>query len=198
MFFWISVLIGLVLAFVSVRKGFFETIVLFFNTTLSVYVAVFLTPYVVTAIPAAMEIPGGLIATSFLLFFVSFLILFGISFVLFTGECRVPFPRVFDVICSSFLGFGTGFLTSSYLLLMLSLIPVPRLSQAIQHARTDANHDFVCYACDQVQSLIRAPGSSQSAEVMLTWLKESVESHQNQHDNRPADANDSLAASASL
>ena len=46
MVFWIAILVGVLFAWLGVRLGFYETWILCFNVIVSIYVAIFLAPFV--------------------------------------------------------------------------------------------------------------------------------------------------------
>ena len=59
MVFWLAVLVGALFAWIAVQIGFYATWIMFFNLVLSAYVGMFLTPVVITMVPAATETPYG-------------------------------------------------------------------------------------------------------------------------------------------
>ncbi len=48
MIFWLAVLVGGLFAWIAVQIGFYAAWIMFFNLLLSAYVAIFLTPVLVT------------------------------------------------------------------------------------------------------------------------------------------------------
>ena len=125
MMFWIAILAGALFVWLAVRIGFYETWVLFFNVVVSMYVSVFLTPLLAQLVPAA----GGASSYHTALCLIAlagggFALLQGLSFVFFTGQFHIPFPRVFDVFFSGILGFVVGFLVLSFVALAVTTTPL--------------------------------------------------------------------------
>lgn len=125
MTFWIAILAGALFVWLATRMGFYETWVLFVNTVVSIYVSVFLAPILRELVPA----PGGdssyhIALCLILLAGGCFALLQGLSYVFLTGQFKIPFPRVFDIVLSGVLGFATGFLMLSFLALVLTTTPL--------------------------------------------------------------------------
>lgn len=125
MMFWIAILGGALFVWLAVRVGFYETWVLLFNVAISMYVSVFLAPLLVELAPP----PGGAASYHVALCLAvlaggCFALLQGLSFVFLTGQYHIPFPRVFDVVLSGVLGFAAGFLTLSFIALVLTMTPL--------------------------------------------------------------------------
>ena len=168
MVFWTAVFIGLVTAYLGVRKGFFETLVLSVNLCLAVYLSVFLTPVIATIIPAATDLPGGVALTAGLLAIGGFLLLHTVSWLLFTAEFKVPFPKVFDVLISGGIGFLTGFLAASFIAMILTL--VPQVQGLLRDGEMTFNRTCVCNACDRIHALVRGSHEDYDSDRMLRWL----------------------------
>ena len=152
MMFWIAILAGALFIWLAVRMGFYETWVLFFNIVVSIYVSVFLTPILAEFAPA----PTGASSYHTALCMIvlaggCFALLQGLSFVFLTGQYHIPFPRVFDVVFSGVLGFVTGFLTLSFVALVLTTTPLaesqdrrrPRVEPAIPTGKSCMPHSLL-------------------------------------------------------
>ncbi len=59
MVFWTGILVGGLFVWLAVRMGFYETWAMLFNVVVAVYAAVFLTPVIVSKIPAAGDTAYG-------------------------------------------------------------------------------------------------------------------------------------------
>ena len=174
MMFWITLLLSLLFAYIGARRGFYEMLVFAFNLGLSVYLGLFLTPCLVTTIPATLDIPGGLPLTLLLLSLMIFLILFGVSFLLFTGQFTVPFPKILDVLASSLIGFLSGFFLISFLCLILTMIPTPQVPDTLNGIDMGSNRGMLRIVCDSIHALV-GKKNDYSTDTVIHWLQEKAE-----------------------
>jgi hypothetical protein len=194
MMFWIAILAGALFVWLAVRLGFYETWVLFFNIAVSIYVSVFVTPILAEFAPA----PAGASSYHTALCMIAlaggcFALLQGLSFVFLTGQFHIPFPRVFDVVFSGVLGFVTGFLTLSFLALVLTTTPlaghkivgVLGLSQQSQPA------NLVCLTrcCDLIHFFAGSDASDATPQAALQQLLQRNTAHPSPRSKTP-DANE--------
>ena len=165
MVFWLSILAGGLFAWLAIKIGFYDMWAILFNIVISVYVAVFLTPVILDIIPAAGETSYGNAMTLAATSIGTFLILHGISYILLTGQFRVPFPRVFDILFTGMLGFLAGVLISSFAALMVTATPISRnrfVSEVgFNRQSQQANISYICWWCDLVNSIV----SSSDTEI---------------------------------
>ena len=114
MFFWITVISGVLVALLGLKLGWFESAALFFNLLIGIYVGVFATPLVAELIPAALEIPYGITCLALLVGLVVFGCLQTITYLFITGQFSVSFPKILDLSGGGLCGFLAGFLLMSY------------------------------------------------------------------------------------
>ena len=174
MTFWIAILVGLVVAFIASRRGLYEAVVLGFNLNLSIYLALFLTPTLISNIPTAVDIPGGLSLTILLVFAICFGALCVVSFFLFTGQFSVPLAKVLDLLGGATVGAWTGFLGGSFLIVILTLTPIPGAPQWVQALEVTPNTQVLCSACDTTHRAIGADKTYKTA-ALLVWLDEKAQ-----------------------
>ena len=176
MVFWIGILFGCLFVWLAVKKGFYETWILLFNIIIAVYLAVFLGPVIAKIVPVArgsaynnalcMIIPGvG-----------AFLIFYGISSMLFTGQFSVPFTKTIDTCVAGFFGFLAGLLVWCFLSLLICITPISQntfvseLDFASGFKQTGA--PYIEWWCDIVNSMVASKDSDvTSGEVISTLLK---------------------------
>ncbi len=122
-----SVIVGIALAVICVRKGFFPTWAIVFNVMVAVYAAVMLAPYWVGLISdqgAASDfryhIVAAMVATAGMIFAV--LQIIATTFI--TGTYMVSFPKLFDYVASATIGFLGGKIVASFLILILCITPL--------------------------------------------------------------------------
>ncbi len=171
MAFWIATAMGLILGVFYSRKGLYEALILAFNLILSIYLALYLMPTLLTQAPSATDIPGGFSLAILILFALCFGILFAVSFVLFTGQFRVPLARILDCLGGGFAGFFSGFGATSFVLMVLTLTPMPGVPRFIQNMEVGANTRLVCSACDGLHRWIGADRLYRTEELLL-WLNQ--------------------------
>lgn len=176
MAFWMTVLISLGVALLYSRRGLYEGLVLAFNLNLSVYLALYLTPTLVTRVPTATDIPGGLSLAVLLLFSLCLGILCVVSFFLFTGQYSVRLARVLDWLGGGIAGGFTGFLGASFFILILTLTPMPGVPQWLQDMDVTTNAQIVCSTSDTTHRSIGA--DSFEASELLAWLREKAQETQ--------------------
>ncbi len=174
MAFWIAIAVGLILGFVYSRKGLYEAIILVFNLIFSMYLALYLTPTLLAQAPASTDIPGGLPLAILILFALFFGVLYGVSFVLFTGQFTVPLVRILDCLGGGFSGFLAGFSVASFVLLVLTLAPIPEIPAYVQSMEVTAITQIVCSACDGLNRWIGADKQYRTRDL-LAWLGEKAQ-----------------------
>jgi hypothetical protein len=183
MMFWIAILAGVLFVWLAVRVGFYETWVLFFNIVIAIYVSVFLAPLLAELAPA----PSGAASYHVALCMTvlaggCFALLQGLSFVFLTGQYHIPFPRVFDIVLSGVLGFAAGFLTLSFVALVLTMTPLAEnkiagifgLSKASPSHTTVGNPNLACITrcCDLIHSCAGFHDAGNTTEAAIQKLLE--------------------------
>ncbi len=189
MWFWLTVLAGLACTALGIKFGFFETMALFFNALVAVFMAIFVTPYLLHIIPQAADFPAGVVFTALVVGVGIFVLLLGLSFFLITGQFRVPFPKVLDVIGAGGLGFLLGVLAISFALVLLSGTPLPILGNLAVDDALAPNMRYLCWWNDGIHRLVRRPTQSvqePTRQAMTTLLDLARRESQ---PPRPADPN---------
>ncbi len=198
MVFWIAVLVGALFVWLAVRTGFYETWVLLFNITISIYVSIYLAPVVISFTSGAGGRSWGTALSMLVLAGGCFAILHGLSYVFLTGQFSIPFPRLFDVLFSGVLGFAAGFLILSFAALVLATTPmaehkiVSTLGLSPQSQR--ANITCIAWFCDAVHSFAGFEGGRTTRAAVQHLLEESR--LKADADRPPTDANEPSAAAA--
>ena len=177
MVFWTGILFGFLFVWLAVKKGFYETWVLLFNTVIAVYSAVFLGPVIANIVPVARGSAYNNALCMIIPAIGAFLILYGISFTLFTGQFSIPFSKTIDTCVAGFFGFLTGLLVWFFLSLLISITPISQhtfvsdLDFAGEFKQTGA--PYISLWCDRIHSIVGSKNSDvTSAEVINTLLKD--------------------------
>ncbi len=123
MLFWAGIIIALFFAWFTIKMGFYETWTLLFNLVISLYLAIFGGTAIgdsglLSGLPFGKVIAVAAVGVGV------FLILQFISFLFFTSQFNVTVPRIFDIVGAGFLGFWSGLLIWSFLILLLLATPI--------------------------------------------------------------------------
>ncbi|MHC4084533.1 MAG: CvpA family protein [Planctomycetota bacterium] len=176
MVFWIGILCGCLFVWLAVKKGFYETWILLFNIIIAVYLAVFLGPVIANIVPIAPKSAYNNALSMMIPGVGGFLILYGISSTLFTGQFSVPFTKTIDTCVSGFFGFLAGLLVWCFLSLLICITPIAQntfvseLDFAGGFKQTGA--PYVSWWCNRVHSITASKNSDvTSGEVISTLLK---------------------------
>jgi len=169
MFFWLAVLMGALLAVLAVRIGFYEMTAVFINLLVAVYLSLFLTPALVSVIPAATDIPGGGILMAIALAIGTFLILHWLCFALLTGQFKVTFPKLLDGLLAGGLGFLAGFLIVAFITTLIAITPLTKTMPLISDNDLQVHQSYVGWWCDCIHGLV---GSTTSAHPTQDRLEE--------------------------
>jgi hypothetical protein len=178
MIFWAGILVGGLFVWVAIKIGFYETLALLFNIVISIYVAIFLAPIIKDIVPEASDMPCcealALVAISG----GTFLILYGITYIFLTGQFKVTFPKVFDILFAGLLGFITGFLVLSFAALVITATPISqnRFVSTIGFNRQSqqTNLSNICWWCDIVHSIVSTPDEQTTCEANINLLLDSA------------------------
>ncbi|UCG57911.1 MAG: CvpA family protein [Phycisphaerales bacterium] len=206
MVFWLGILVGGLFAWLAVRIGFYETWALLINIVAAVYVAIF------SAQPAMDFVPGaGAIRCGSALMLVAiaggtFLILHGISYTFLTGQFKVSFPQVFDIVFAGVLGFFGGFLVLSFMAFVLSITPIAQNKYIRQmgfgRESQQSNMSAMCWVCDKVSGVVSSESYRVRCEQILDELasraqpKEPPGAIEQYEPNSPATSDDGMPPAA--
>lgn len=161
MVFWIAVLVGALFAWIAVQIGFYATWILLFNLGLSIYMAIFLTPVVISNIPAVTAIPYyGYALTLVSIAIASLFVTYGTCYACLSGRLQFEFPKVFDRPVAGVLGFLTGFLAGSFVAFVFGLTPLAQLdfckTFGFDAPAQKTNIGYMCWWCDRFNSWVSA------------------------------------------
>ena len=199
MVFWIGILVGGLFAWFAIRMGFYETWVMLFNIVISVYLGVFLGP-IIANIVAVADAPYSNVLAILAIAIASFLILYGISYIFFTSQFNIPFPKVFDILVAGFLGFLAGFLVWSFVSFLVCITPISQntfvkeIGFGSQFERT--NVPYISWWCNLVNKVVSRQDSEDSTKEAISGLRKSVrkktpDKTDNQAEqSKPAEPND--------
>jgi hypothetical protein len=99
----------------------------------------------------------------------SFLILYGITYILFTSQFQVPFPKIFDILFAGLLGFFGGFLILSFAALIIFLTPFGKYA-AINKESVKNNMESAYWLFDGIHSMVRWPQNELESNDVIEQL----------------------------
>ncbi|MBN1804382.1 MAG: CvpA family protein [Sedimentisphaerales bacterium] len=170
MVFWLGILSGGIFVWFAIKIGFYEIWVMLFNIVISIYVAIFLTPLVLDIVPGADDIPCCNAFALAVLGGGTFLILYGITYVFLTGQFKVAFPKLFEILFTGILGFLAGFLVLSFAAFVITITPISqnRFVKQIGFTRESqqTNISYMCVWCDLVNSIVSSDTKITSKEAI--------------------------------
>jgi len=195
MVFWTAVLIGGLFVWLAVRVGFYEIWGLLFSSVLSIYVAIFLAPIVAGFATGEGSLSGystalGLIALAG----GCFALLYGLSYVFLTGQFRISFPEILDILLAGGLGFLTGFLISSFATVVLTTTPLAEHKLAGELGLTpdaqQSNIACLAWCCDRVHAFVGGDTEGSATELAIGKLWKQSASPDSQPDAGPGDGSE--------
>ncbi len=173
MLFWIAILTGALFVWLAVRMGFYEMWALLFNLIVSIYVSIFLAPLVAESVPMPGSASWCLALSMLVLAGGCFALLHGLSWVFLTGQFKIRFPNLFDVVFSGALGFVAGFLILSFAALIVSTTPLvqSKIVSTLGMSRKDqqANVAGIAYCCDLIHRVVGF-GDDSATQAAITKL----------------------------
>jgi hypothetical protein len=173
MVFWAGILVAACFAYFTSKMGFYQTWAMVFNIVISVYVAIFLTPVIADAIPAATDTAYGYALILLAIVIGMLVTLQGITYAL-TGQFSVTFPKIFNSVGGGILGFLAGFLVWSFVAVAVSTTPVStsNIGQTIGFGSKieQTNVPYISWWCNLVNTIAASKDSNAPQEVINTLL----------------------------
>jgi len=165
-----GILAGGILTWYAIKIGFYETWAALFNIVIAIYVALFLAKPIEDFLPQdAINIPCSRALTLTVIAGGAFLILHGITYISFTSQFKVTFPKIFDVLFAGLLGFFGGFLLLSFAALIISLTPVGTYTD-INDGSVQYNMSSSYWLFDGIHSIVSTPDNKITTEKVIEEL----------------------------
>lgn len=166
-----GILVGGLCAWFAIKIGFYETWAMLFNIVVAIYISLFLARPIVNFLPEETgDIPCCEALTVLIVAVGSFLILHGITYILFTSQFSVNFPKIFDILFAGLLGFFGGFILLSFAALIICLTPFGKYA-AINKESVNSNMKSTYWLLDGIHSIVSgADNKLQSSEVIEQLL----------------------------
>lgn len=165
-----GILAGGFCIWLAVKIGFYETWAMLFNIVIAIYVALFLAGPIVNFLPQdAVNIPYRLALTLIIIAVGTFLILHGITYILFTSQFKVVFPKIFDILFAGLLGFFGGFLLLSFVALIIFLTPFGAYA-GMDDASVQYNFSSAYWLFDGIHWAVSGPDNEITTEKVIEQL----------------------------
>lgn len=165
-----GILAGGFCVWLAVKIGFYETWATLFNIVIAIYIALFLARPVVNYLPEdAVNIPCRLALTLTILAVGTFLIQHGITYILFTSQFKVTFPKIFDILFAGLLGFFGGFLLLSFVALIIFLTPFGAYT-GVNDTSVEYNISSAYWLFDAIHSIVSPPDNEITTEKVIEQL----------------------------
>lgn len=125
MTFWLIVLFAAACAALGFkRRDFYRMWAIVFNVSIAIYTSIMLSPWIISMIPTGTSgLQYQKVACIVCIAVLVFGLLQAITVNFITTDFEITFPKLFDTIGSSVLGFVGGWVICSFLLLMISIMP---------------------------------------------------------------------------
>ena len=169
-----GILVGGICVWYAIKIGFYETWAILLNVVIAIYIALFLARPIVNFLP---EETGSIPCCDAIVLLIvaagSFLILYGITYILFTSQFSVPFPKIFDILFAGIVGFFGGFLVLSFAALIIFLTPFGKYA-AIDKESVKNNMNSAYWLFDGIHSIVSWPQNElKSCDVIEQLLDKS-------------------------
>ena len=167
-----GILAGGLCIWYAIRIGFYETWAMLFNIVIAIYIALFLTQPIVNILTnqtKTSNIPCCDALTLIVLAIGAFLILQGITYVLFTSQFKVTFPGIFDILFAGLLGFIGGFLILSFAVLIIFLTPFGAYA-GIEDDSVEYNMSNAYWLFDGIHSIVSSPENEKTSKIVIEEL----------------------------
>ena len=122
----IAVLIGCVSAVIGIKKGFFAVWPVFFNILIAIYIGIMLTPTIVGLAPEIEESGYYGACCVACIAILVFAVLQAVVTIFFSRMYEAASPEILDRIGSAVLGFLSGYLVCSFVVLLIFITPFAR------------------------------------------------------------------------
>ena len=200
MAFWTGIAIGAAFAWYAIKTGFYEVWATLFNLVISIYLSIFLKPVVADFVPMAGDSPYTTAIIVIATATAAFLILQGISYIFFTGQFSVSFPKMLDILGSGVVGFLAGYLVWNFAAFLIFTTPISEndfvKELGFNGQFKQVNFAYISWWCNHVNKVVSTKDSEyQTAEKAISELlkssnKKTVKSTGPAEPNSPAEPNE--------
>lgn len=198
MIFWLGIIVAAIFAYMAVKLGFFMSWSILFNIVISVYLAIYLGPLIITYIPGAGDTPYanilGMVSVGLASFFIQHLI----AYTYITGPFAVSFPRILDNLGAMTVGFLSGFMLWSFVSLIVCVMPISKVKFLDDLGLGPETHQstvaYVTWWCDKINRFVAIEYDPEATSKAITELI----GEQKDKTDDPNDPNDPNAVMSNL
>jgi hypothetical protein len=154
----------------AIKIGFYETWAMLFNIVIAIFTALFLAGPIINFLPEdAINIPGRDALILLVIAAGTFLILYGITYILFTSQFKVILPKIFDILLAGLLGFFGGFLVLSFIALIIILTPIGAYT-GMDDTSIEYNMSSSYWLFDGIHSIVSTKDNEITTEQIIKQL----------------------------
>jgi len=165
-----GILVGGLCIWLAVKIGFYETWAMLFNIVMAIYIALFLAQPILNILPEEARNNQSCEALTLMFLAIgAFLILHGLTYILFTSQFKVTFPKLFDILFAGMLGFFGGFLLLSFAALIIFLTPFGGYA-GMQDDSVEYNMSSAYWLFDGIHSIVSSPDNEIITEKVVKQL----------------------------
>jgi len=165
-----GILVGGLCIWFAVKIGFYETWAMLFNIVMAIYIALFLAQPILNILPEEARNNQSCEALTLMFLAIgAFLILHGLTYILFTSQFKVTFPKLFDILFAGILGFFGGFLLLSFAALIIFLTPFGGYA-GMEDDSVEYNMSSAYWLFDGINSIVSSPDNEITTEKVVRQL----------------------------
>ena len=174
----IGIIAGLIFAWIAIRIGLYVIWSVMFNLVVSIYIAISLSPVVAGNLPLEGSFFAGIILVGFAA--AVFAILQGACYLFITSQYDVCFPKLFDSLSSSIVGFLVGMLIVSFLCLALGVMSqgMPAKDNYKEHLQLGSSA-YLDFWYDTIHCLIGTKANIKPENMVAELIKKTEKKKRN-------------------
>jgi hypothetical protein len=154
----------------AIKIGFYETWAMLFNIVIAIFTALFLAGPIINFLPEdAINIPGRDALILLVIAAGTFLILYGITYILFTSQFKVILPKMLDILLAGLLGFFGGFLVLSFIALIIFLTPIGSYT-GMDDTSIEYNMSSSYWLLDGIHSIVSTKNNEITTKQIIEQL----------------------------
>jgi hypothetical protein len=175
--YWTGIILGLVAAVVTAKKGLYEACTFLFNVVIAVYLALTLGPVLKGIL--AIQTPAGQVFVLFGTAVVSLTVLYALSYVIFLSQFQVKFPKLLDSAGGAMLGFLAGLLIWSFLAFLAWISPLNTkgflAKIGLDRTAFQSNISYMNWWTERINAAVAVDRKAQIVEQTVALLADNAE-----------------------
>ncbi len=166
----IGIIAGLIFAWMAIRMGLYVTWSVMFNLIVSIYLAISLGPVIADKLPLEGSFGAAVILVGFAA--AVFTLLQGACYLFITSQYEMSFPKLFDSVTSSIIGFLAGMLIVSFLSLPIGIIRQGLSAKSSYKESSQlANSAYLDFWYNTMHSLVGTKENTRTEKLIAEIIK---------------------------